>query len=434
MFVAGWLGRWVFIATVYSHHLYMDFVQPRWAEVISTVSSYASLLPVAVITIYSMTMLVWGSAYRWTLASTPALRRPCRLGDRRQRGRHRLDDPDQLPPPQHRLGRRPLPHLPDADGRRLGRSRSSRTCSSVTPDGRRRALARITDGRAAARRRLRPDRHVVRRGRARYSAPLRDPTARHERLQPRGQRLRTGVRARLPRLHRPARPARAGGLEATPLRRGAHVADGGTTHARGRRSTRLRCRGALSHSAAGRGPAQLRSAVAACVVALAAFFPQVVDASEASIRYHHLDHAGQFFFGTMLGLVLGSLPAVSRRLGDRLGLGLAAVLVAPMVMMLVMVPRFYEPLERHPVEHAALPRRDGRLRARHRARREQARPRGRPSPAFLAVGDGAHVRRRDERRMTMSDPDIDTIARGVGRTLALAARRHRWRRRRSSGF
>ena len=30
----------------------------------------AALIPVAVITIYSMTMLVWGSRYRWTLAST----------------------------------------------------------------------------------------------------------------------------------------------------------------------------------------------------------------------------------------------------------------------------------------------------------------------------------------------------------------------------
>ena len=48
----------------------MDFVQPMWAQVGSLIASYAALLPVAVITIYSMTMLVWGSRYRWTLAST----------------------------------------------------------------------------------------------------------------------------------------------------------------------------------------------------------------------------------------------------------------------------------------------------------------------------------------------------------------------------
>ena len=49
-----------------------------------------------------------------------ALRRLRRLGDRRHRRGDRLDHPDQLPPPQHRLGRRPLPHLPDPDRRRLG--------------------------------------------------------------------------------------------------------------------------------------------------------------------------------------------------------------------------------------------------------------------------------------------------------------------------
>jgi hypothetical protein len=54
----------------------------------------------------------------------------------------------------------------------------------------------------------------------------------------------------------------------------------------------------------------------------------------------------------MLGLLLGSMPAVSRRLGEHSTGGLAAVLIAPALMMLVMVPRFYEPLESHPFEHA----------------------------------------------------------------------------------
>ena len=99
-------------------------------------------------------------------------------------------------------------------------------------------------------------------------------------------------------------------------------------------------------------PAQLGLALALCVVSLVAFFPQVVDASEASMRYHHLDHTGQFLLGTLLGLLLGSLPWISARLGQRPTLGLAAVIAAPTVMMLLMVPRFYEPLERHPFEHA----------------------------------------------------------------------------------
>jgi hypothetical protein len=99
-------------------------------------------------------------------------------------------------------------------------------------------------------------------------------------------------------------------------------------------------------------PAQLALVLALCVVSLAAFFPQVVHASEASIRYHHLDHTGQFLLGTLLGLFLGSLPRISALLGRRPTLGLATVIAAPAVMMLLMVPRFYEPLERHPFEHA----------------------------------------------------------------------------------
>jgi hypothetical protein len=98
--------------------------------------------------------------------------------------------------------------------------------------------------------------------------------------------------------------------------------------------------------------AQLGFGLAACVIALASFFPEIIDASEVSNRYHHLDHAGQFFLGAMLGLLLGSLLPVSRRLGDHSSLGLAIVLVAPMLMMLAMVPRIYEPLEHDPVQHA----------------------------------------------------------------------------------
>ena len=88
------------------------------------------------------------------------------------------------------------------------------------------------------------------------------------------------------------------------------------------------------------------------MVGLSALFPQIVAASETSTRYHHLDHAGDFFLGAMVGLLLGCLPAVSRRLGERPTVGLAAVLVAPALMMLVMVPRFYEPLESDPFEHS----------------------------------------------------------------------------------
>ncbi|HEY6029477.1 MAG TPA: hypothetical protein VIU44_02885, partial [Gaiellaceae bacterium] len=96
----------------------------------------------------------------------------------------------------------------------------------------------------------------------------------------------------------------------------------------------------------------LALAVAACVVGLLAFFPQVIDASETGTRWHHLDHASQFLFGGLVALVVGCLPAVSRRLGERPGLGLAAVLASSTAMLLLMAPRFYEPLERHSLLHA----------------------------------------------------------------------------------
>ena len=157
-------------------------------------------------------------------------------------------------------------------------------------------------------------------------------------------------------------------------------------------------------------PQQLALGVAACVVGLAAFFPQVVDASETSIRYHHLDHAGHFFLGVMLGLVLGSLPTLSRRLGERSALGLTVVVAAPTLMMLVMVPRFYEPLERHPFEHALYHLAMAALRPRDRPRRHPARPRHRPARRLPRRRHGPHVRRRNEMKgeQPMSDPATGT--------------------------
>ena len=67
--VVGWLATLLLVTIAYSHHLYMDFVQPEAAQVISTAASSAAALPVAVVTIYTGMMLVWGSRYRWTLAS-----------------------------------------------------------------------------------------------------------------------------------------------------------------------------------------------------------------------------------------------------------------------------------------------------------------------------------------------------------------------------
>jgi len=67
--VLGWAGTLVFVLTAYFHHLYMDFVQPAGLQAVGTISSSAAALPVLVVTIYTAMMLVWGSGYRWTLSS-----------------------------------------------------------------------------------------------------------------------------------------------------------------------------------------------------------------------------------------------------------------------------------------------------------------------------------------------------------------------------
>jgi cytochrome c oxidase subunit 1 len=357
VFVAAWLVAGVLILAVFSHHLYMDFVQPRWAEVTSEIASYASLLPVAVVTIFSMTMLVWGSRYRWTLASTLlylglagwAIGGTAAVIDSIIPFNFRFHNTVWVVGHFHTYLMMTvvfwvlafLAHLLERDAGETSSPAARRTTITLLLVGgygltgtwfvagvlgvpRRYAiqppgtsgyslagsifaslfalgfLAVVVQLRPLARAALERNRHVL--------VELRDSW--------------TGGRYYAPRPRAEIVPPRA---ELDPLvRRGLPLAT----------------------------PGQVAAGTAACVVALSSFFPQVVDAAESSVRYHHLDHAGHFALGLLAGLVLGSLPAVSRLLGERPHTGLAAVIAAPAVMMLVMVPRFYEPLESNGAEHA----------------------------------------------------------------------------------
>ncbi|HEX6762800.1 MAG TPA: cbb3-type cytochrome c oxidase subunit I [Gaiellaceae bacterium] len=355
VFVAGWAGSLVFIATAYSHHLYMDFVQPTWADVISETVSYAALLPVAVITIYSMTMLIWGSRFQWTLASILlyigfagwAIGGTGAVIDSVIPFNFRLHNTDWVIAHFHTYlilcvvvwAFAFLAHLIE---REVGRTTS--------PAARFSAVVPILVGGYGLT------------GTWFVAGALGVP--RRYAIQPPGTSgyslvgasfallLAFGFLALLLQLAPLARSAWAG-------RHRYRLVDHMDTWTGARYQTREPRDDVEAPLAtpARRGvplssPPQLAFAAAACVVALAAFFPRIIDASEVSDRYHHLDHAGQFFLGAMLGLLLGSLPAISRRLGDHSDLGLTAVLLAPSVMMLVMVPRIYGPLEHHPVGHA----------------------------------------------------------------------------------
>lgn len=355
VFVGGWAGSLIFIATAYSHHLYMDFVQPEWAQVVSEVTSYGALIPVAVITIYSMTMLVWGSHYRWTLASTLLY---VGLAGWAIGGVGAVID--SIIPINFRLHNTAwvvahfhtylilcvvlwafafLAHLLERNADRTT-SRGGRiwTITLILVGGYGLTGTWFVEGMLGV-----PRRYAIQPpGTAGYSlagsifalllalgflslclqlVPLARAAweRRHYMLVAHTDSWTgTSYQARVTRPHEVPAPLVSSPDTGVPLE----------------------------------SRAQLGLGAASCVVGLAAFFPQVVDASETSVRYHHLDHAGHFFLGLMVGLLVGSLPAVSRRLGERPTLGLVAVIAAPTLMMLVMVPRFYEPLESHPLEHA----------------------------------------------------------------------------------
>ena len=356
VFVAGWMGSLVFIATAYSHHLYMDFVQPTWADVISEVASYGALIPVAVVTIYSMTMLIWGSSYHWTLASTLlyvgfagwAIGGVGAVIDSIIPINFRLHNTTWVVAHFHTYlilcvvvwAVAFLAHLLERDaGRTSSRAARASAVGLILVGGYGLTGTWFVEGALGV-----PRRYAI---------------------QPPGTTGYSVAGASFALLL--ALGFLILFLQLVPLARSAwerrhyvlvdHIDSWTGTHyqARVERADDGPAPDATGQARRGvplASPAQFGFAVAACVVALASFFPQVIDASEVSNRYHHLDHAGQFFLGATLGLLLGSLPIVSRRLGDHSSLGLATVLTAPMLMMLVMVPRIYEPLEGDPVQHA----------------------------------------------------------------------------------
>ncbi len=68
--VASWNLVLALVMFAYLHHLYMDFVQPRWVQVLGQLSSYLISVPAAVVTIFSALVLTWRSRTRWSLAPT----------------------------------------------------------------------------------------------------------------------------------------------------------------------------------------------------------------------------------------------------------------------------------------------------------------------------------------------------------------------------
>ena len=99
---------------------------------------------------------------------------------------------------------------------------------------------------------------------------------------------------------------------------------------------------------------QIGTAVAVAVAAAFVFLPQIQSASEASAQFHHLAHAVQFLMGCALGAAIASTMAVWGALNRRWSaIGLAAVVLAPAAMLLMMTPGVYETLDERSLLHAA---------------------------------------------------------------------------------
>jgi cytochrome c oxidase subunit 1 len=338
---AAWLVTLVLLVTAYSHHLYMDFVQPEWAAIISTVSSSLAALPVAVVTIYTGAMLVWGSLYRWTLSSTLlylgftgwAIGGTGAVIDSVIPLNFRFHNTDWVVAHFHTYLLLTVIFWVFAFVAHLLERSAGRSAPPVATGIA--AGAMVLGGYGLT-------------GTWFVAGALGIP--RRYATQPvgtSGYSLAGSIFAMIFAL---------GFLvllwELVSLARAGATPPAGTSTSKARPAERRLAAAEEPYRVPLATPAQLAVGVAAAVVAIASFFPEVVDASEASARYHHLDHAAQLFFGLAVGVTLGSLPTVSQRLGSRFELGLAAVLALPTVMLLTMVPRLYERLETNSAGHA----------------------------------------------------------------------------------
>jgi len=68
-FLLAWNATLLMVLAVYPHHLFMDYANPRWASVLGQILSYASSLPVLIVTAAATLANVYRSGMRWNLAA-----------------------------------------------------------------------------------------------------------------------------------------------------------------------------------------------------------------------------------------------------------------------------------------------------------------------------------------------------------------------------
>lgn len=333
--VIGWLGTVTFVLTAYGHHLYMDFAQPGAVHVLGLVASSAAALPVAVVTIYTAMVLIWGSRYRWTLTSTLLF-----LGFLGWTIGGAGAVIDSLIPVNFRFHN--TLWVPGHFHSYLMMGVAFWAMAFVS------YLFERAAGRPASRRVaiLAPSLMVAGGYGLTYvwyfSGALGVP--RRWAVHPDGTEIWSlvaslsvivflvGFFTMLGEFVRMGREARRRRGEATEEPGPAEPAAGLPLDPRaGFQSMVMTYRGLVGMVMVG-------------VAALFVFFPPISEASEVTVKYHHLAHAVQFFAGAILGAALGSAPAVTRRFPGRINGGLAVALIAPVVMLLVMIPLIYNDL------------------------------------------------------------------------------------------
>jgi cytochrome c oxidase subunit 1 len=68
-FLIAWNATLVMVLAVYPHHVFMDFVMPRWMLIMGQVLSYTSGFPVLLATAYGTLTIIHRSGIRWNLVS-----------------------------------------------------------------------------------------------------------------------------------------------------------------------------------------------------------------------------------------------------------------------------------------------------------------------------------------------------------------------------
>ena len=69
-FLLAWSATMLMVLAVYPHHLFMDFANPAWANVLGQILSYASSLPVLAVTAAATLANVHRSGMKWNLTAS----------------------------------------------------------------------------------------------------------------------------------------------------------------------------------------------------------------------------------------------------------------------------------------------------------------------------------------------------------------------------